>query len=490
MLLNIFLKMIVSSGLLLGYYWLFLRNGRHHRFNRFYLLGTVVVSALAAVVQLDAPVFDRNLLPVAATELPVVWSDWTEKSSLATSHPATGWSWALWLSIVYSAGLVWFLVRWCRNILEMRQLLKKAAISTENGQRLYLTDSPMAPLVFLNRLCWPKNEDPHAPAAKWVMRHELFHIREKHGWDLFLLEAIRVVAWCNPFIHLVGRELRLVHEFGADAAASENAEVADYAELLLEKQLQRHRMQLAMPFSQPPLKRRILMLLTRSGSQKLLGRWLALPLVSLVFLSMTVRTPYNGPGAAGKLIVVDAGHGGIDAGAISGTMEEKNINLAIAQMIAEQAALRNIRVLLTRSADVLPGGATIGESLRYRSNFANQSGAALLVSIHTDTGPDRHASVTVPGNHVSAAVSQAAEHAAAAVVKTLHTVIPVEQQLHKGRNKIWILDQSTIPAFLVECGSMDNPEDRTKLQDEVQLRKMADALLDGIEQWLSSTGKQ
>ena len=80
-----------------------------------------------------------------------------------------------------------------------------------------------------------------------------------------------------------------------------------------------------------------------------------------------------------KIVLLDAGHGGKDPGASANGLVEKNLNLQIVQKIAKYLEDRNIKVYLTRNADVYPENLT-------RANTANQI-ADIMVSIHMNSGP-------------------------------------------------------------------------------------------------------
>ena len=87
-------------------------------------------------------------------------------------------------------------------------------------------------------------------------------------------------------------------------------------------------------------------------------------------------------------VVIDAGHGGHDAGAIGLKMkvQEKNLNLTVAKQLAAkiQAAYPEVKVVLTRDADVfLP--------LQQRADIANKNHADLFISIHTNAAENRNA---------------------------------------------------------------------------------------------------
>ncbi len=105
-----------------------------------------------------------------------------------------------------------------------------------------------------------------------------------------------------------------------------------------------------------------------------------LKLLAVVFLSLLL-SGWQTSIASEKtwIIVIDAGHGGKDPGAIGSISREKNINLAIALKTGEylEQNIKNVKVLYTRKTDVFM-------ELRDRPQFANKNNADLFISIHSN----------------------------------------------------------------------------------------------------------
>jgi len=89
-------------------------------------------------------------------------------------------------------------------------------------------------------------------------------------------------------------------------------------------------------------------------------------------------------------IIIDPGHGGIDQGARGSLSTEAKIALSISLKLGKMIEndFPDVKVLYTRTTDVMAGNKpTINEGLRYRADFANQSGADLFVAIHCNAAP-------------------------------------------------------------------------------------------------------
>lgn len=175
-----------------------------------------------------------------------------------------------------------------------------------------------------------------------------------------------------------------------------------------------------------------------------------------------------------KIVLLDAGHGGKDPGASANGLVEKNLNLQIVQKIAKYLEDRNIKVYLTRNADVYPENLT-------RANTANQI-ADIMVSIHMNSGP-----ITANGTEVLYQIhsnDDGSKLTSKQLAETLQShIITATGNRNRGA-KLWedvlILNRTVIPTALIEVGFITNVGDAAKLSSESYQNKVAQAIADGI----------
>ena len=110
-----------------------------------------------------------------------------------------------------------------------------------------------------------------------------------------------------------------------------------------------------------------------------ISRLLALPLAAMIFFAFTLKMKkaevgsiYNGKQIT---VIIDAGHGGADGGAMKGNVNEKDLSLAIAQQVKNLNENKNIKILLTRNSDQTM-------DMKDRVQFAKDNDADLFISIH------------------------------------------------------------------------------------------------------------
>ena len=178
-------------------------------------------------------------------------------------------------------------------------------------------------------------------------------------------------------------------------------------------------------------------------------------------------------------IVLDPGHGGKDPGAVSpGGIKEKDINLAVAKKLAAKLS-SYADVYLTRWTDKELGNSD-KEDLGARVNLANSLKADVFVSIHCNSASNPTAQgmevYTLPGRGP-------ADELAQAIIDAWAEVFPGRPvRGHKEAN-FYVLQETSMPAVLVELGFLSNPEEEKLLANEDFQVKAADALVLAIKRY-------
>ena len=192
-------------------------------------------------------------------------------------------------------------------------------------------------------------------------------------------------------------------------------------------------------------------------------------------------------------VVVDAGHGGEDGGAtgVHGELE-KDINLAIALELQRLLEQHQFEVVMVRDWDTdlsdqnLPTIAQRKRSdLQRRLRLAEESGDCVLLSIHQNFFTENQysgAQVFYSANDPRGAAL--AEAIRASIVETLQ---PENTRQNKVGEGVYLLEQCQVPAVLVECGFLSNPEEAAALADPDYQKQMAQAIYNGLVRYLKET---
>jgi N-acetylmuramoyl-L-alanine amidase len=195
----------------------------------------------------------------------------------------------------------------------------------------------------------------------------------------------------------------------------------------------------------------------------------------LIFVNLNTD-PSQGGGTSGgsgkKTVVLDAGHGGSDPGAISVTKKkEKDFNLAVVLKVKELLQNDpNINLVLTRESDTYP-------TLSDRVKIAENVKADIFISVHANSG-------SASASGVETYYTRAASLDLAKVMHK-HLVQASGLADRKVRTQsLHVTRETTMPAVLLECGYLSNKNDDALLATDAYRSKVAQGIVDGIKEYL------
>lgn len=487
------LKVIICSAVLFGYYWLALRNKVFHQYNRFYLLAAVALSLLLPVIKINFWENSTAAKPAVIKVLQAVSDGDVYLDNIVVNQQAPGWTMTDWATMVYFITSVVMLLLLFQTLFVIYRLLKKYPRQQIGDIALVNTDAKSTPFSFLNFIFWNRNIDAESATGKQIFKHEVAHIQEKHSYDKLFINMVLTVFWCNPVFWLLRRELNMIHEFIADKKAVEDSDTASFAAMILQAAYPQHQFSLANNFFYSPIKRRLTMLMKNNNPKvSYWGRVLVLPLAVVVFAAFTFKAKKQAAGFGLKekiIVVIDAGHGGNDLGAQyesyangvkNPSIAEKEITLAIAKKVRELNNNAAIEIILTREDDVYM-------SPKEKADFAKAKNAGLLVSIHMEAAqkPNQKSGLTILVSRDEFVNSEPSKVFASACIETFQQNYPLDINANPvQRNKgVWILQDVSIPAVLIEPGVINNYNDVKYISTEEGKTTIAKNILAAIEKF-------
>jgi N-acetylmuramoyl-L-alanine amidase len=232
--------------------------------------------------------------------------------------------------------------------------------------------------------------------------------------------------------------------------------------------------------------------LIKTGSGARLSLRLSRPMAYSVEVRNTetmiyVRPPDKSGGTlAGKVVVIDPGHGGKECGAQAGGCSEKNVNMQLAKQLATALAKYGVHTILTRDSDDQMG-------LAARPQIAIDASADFFISLHCNSNVS-------PG---SATGIETYYHMQEASPKLLAYAIHdgvckftgmcdrhprSDRSLYaSGLGVLRRLEGTGLPGILVECGYVNNSSDRAKLLDSGYRAKLAAGIVAGLKAYIEGT---
>ena len=169
----------------------------------------------------------------------------------------------------------------------------------------------------------------------------------------------------------------------------------------------------------------------------------------------------------GKIIVVDPGHGGKDAGAISGKYYEKVAALAISKKLETELKNQGATVIMTRDDDTFI-------SLQDRVDISNNQDATIFISIHLNSS-EKSAPNGIETHWYKDNSKKLAENVHTNLIKNIKCV-------DRGliNSKFYVINHTVAPAILVEVGFISNIAERNELFEEKRQNATAKAIKNGV----------
>jgi TonB family protein len=282
------LKTILCSAILLLFYYLVLQREKIYRFNRFYLLLSIVFAFIVPLVTIK--------IRQSAIEIPEIVYQQIIDFQRAISQQAIptvkeNITPTNYLLIIYLAVTIFLLSRFLINIYILSKKIKNNGFVPYNGAKLVLTADEHVPHSFLNYIFINKEDFEQGKIEKEIFSHELAHIRQRHSLDILFIELITLFAWINPFLYFYRRAVQLNHEFLADKSVV-NALTSPriYQLLLLDKARQPRVLVLSSSFNYLQTKKRIIMMTRETSHRTALVKQIALiPVIAAAVLFFSTK---------------------------------------------------------------------------------------------------------------------------------------------------------------------------------------------------------
>nr|WP_281241101.1 peptidoglycan-binding protein [Marinococcus luteus] len=175
----------------------------------------------------------------------------------------------------------------------------------------------------------------------------------------------------------------------------------------------------------------------------------------------------------GKTIVLDAGHGGSDPGAVANGLREKDINLETAKYAASKLRAAGANVVMTRETDKYL-------TLSQRSSIGNNADADAFISIHTNAGGGNGLETYWYSKYEREESKELAEEIQAGMLRATSGRDRGEKQ-----GNFHVIRETQVPSVLVELGFIDNSTEASYLKQSSYREKLAEGIYQGTNSYFS-----
>ena len=240
------------------FYKLLLSKETFHRFNRFALLGTVIVSMIIPVIKMTTAhttTINTGIVSMETFFEPQIVGDEQEPLTVVQ-----------FLFILYILGVLFFIAREFLSVIRLQMLLRKGHIETiDEGIKVIVLDEDIAPFSWFRYIVI--SSDDYNDHRREIITHEQAHILLHHSVDVAFCNLLVILQWFNPAAWLLKRELQNLHEFEADEAViNKGVNATQYQMLLIRKSVGERLFSMANCLNHNSLKKRITMMTIKKSN--------------------------------------------------------------------------------------------------------------------------------------------------------------------------------------------------------------------------------
>ncbi len=281
------MEYLIKFSIVLVTLWLFyklaLENISWHHFKRFYLLGSLVVSAIIPLIVIRVTQVEITNLPLEpfTSSTPQNTQDLMNASSIETLNESHfEWIYVVWC--LYGVGVTLMTYRFLRNLMSLK-VSNNDTISNWNSLTIVRKKELEVPCSFLNRIYIPEGVE----VPEHILNHEKAHIDQRHSWDILFIETFLIVFWFHPLLYLYKYSIKLNHEFLADQTVLKNGfDLKAYQQSLLTYLDQSKASALIHTYNFPIIKKRFTIMKTNTQTYSGILRTLILiPIVTALVYS-------------------------------------------------------------------------------------------------------------------------------------------------------------------------------------------------------------
>ena len=203
-----------------------------------------------------------------------------------------------------------------------------------------------------------------------------------------------------------------------------------------------------------------------------------------IFYSCDAKGDTAASGSGQRVYIIDAGHGGVDGGALGydGT-RESDLNLKTAVIVRDILTVLGHTTVMTRDSDTMLSDGGEGTNkmrdLRCRLKICTDNADGVFISIHMNKFPDsKYSGLQVwysPNDKSSGELASSIQSRARKILDPTN-----DRETKEATSAIYLLYHSKIPSVLVECGFLSNKDELAKLKTHEYRQKLGAVIVIGV----------
>ncbi|WEK68708.1 MAG: M56 family metallopeptidase [Candidatus Chryseobacterium colombiense] len=281
------LKIIICSGILLGFYYLFLAKERTFVFNRFFLIFALVFSY--AVPFIIIPTQQK------APEEKILFGDEKILQTVSYSQIPVSEQTFDYASLILPVYLLISGILLCKLLFSIYKIksLKGSKVIYRN-RAIKVLENNIPPFSFMNTIYISKDYFKDGNIENNIFLHEEIHVKQKHTADVLFTEILKILLWFNPFVYFYKKAMVTNHEFIADEQVIyNNKNIRNYQELILKEILKQQDLNLIHQFNFNNTKKRFIMMTSKNSKFAKAKKYLTIPAFTALTLIFAEKAYAN-----------------------------------------------------------------------------------------------------------------------------------------------------------------------------------------------------
>ncbi|WP_284462005.1 M56 family metallopeptidase [Chryseobacterium sp.] len=283
--LPVILKIILCSSLFIAVYYLFLEKEKIYRFNRFYLLSSLIFSYIIPFITITVQSVEKENKPQLLIE------EATQNIILRHAEQ-TDFNWVNILWFVYAIITLFLLIKSVLAFIKIQRI--QGEKRSYHHYNIVLTEKNTSPFSFWRTIYIGKNYVKNNIIDPRIFLHEKSHLDQKHSIDLAIVQLINIFSWFNPILFLYKKAIVTNHEFLADEAVLSNEfNIREYQNLILEEILNAQNFPLTHSFNFNNTKKRFIMMKAKKTKFSLLRKTAGITALAVATILFSERIYAN-----------------------------------------------------------------------------------------------------------------------------------------------------------------------------------------------------
>lgn len=269
-------------------YYIVLSNKSIFRFNRWYLLTTLLGSLVIPLIPFGRIFSDSEIVPTFSFA-----ENQLNELVINVSETNNSFDWTMLLKVFLIIGMIVFAIRFFISLRKMRLLFNQSKKVIYDGIVVGIISGENQIFSFGSVIFMSRNifENMHKHKDVWL--HEKTHIRQLHSLDVVLQELCKIFFWFNPLTYLYGRNIKMNHEYLADEAVLKQINDVRVYQYKLLNYIEHKADYLASTFNFKLTQKRFIMMKTKTNSQaKMIAKLLAVfgMAATIIFVACSDKT--------------------------------------------------------------------------------------------------------------------------------------------------------------------------------------------------------